>query len=89
MVWNIFPTKSRISFSILSSPTDISCSLCSFPTDSMLHLFFTCPIARVVWRNSFWPLDSLALRIDSLSDWLSIILHSKTIGIPISDSHMF
>jgi hypothetical protein len=89
MVWNIFPTKSRISCSILSSPTDISCSLCSFPTDSMLHLFFTYPIARVVWRNSFWPLDSLALRIDSLSDWLSIILHPKTIGIPISDSHMF
>jgi hypothetical protein len=89
MGWNILPTKSRISCCIPSAPTDISCSLCSFPTDSLLHLFFSCPIARVVWRNSFWPLDSLALRIDSLSDWLSIILHPDTIGIPVSDSHLF
>jgi hypothetical protein len=89
MVWNILPTKSRISFSIPSSPTDISYSFCSFPTDSLLHLFFSCPIARVVWKNSFWPLDSLALRIDTLFDWLSIILHPETIGIPISDSHLF
>jgi hypothetical protein len=89
MGWNILPTKSRISCCIPSAPTDISCSLCSFPTDSLLHLFFSCPIARVVRRNSLWPLDSLALWIDSLSDWLSIILHPDTIGIPASDSHLF
>jgi hypothetical protein len=34
-------------------------------------------------------LDSLALRIDSLSDWLSIILHPDIIGIPASYSHLF
>jgi hypothetical protein len=89
MGWNILPTKSRISCCIPSAPIDISCSLCSFSTDSLLHLFFSCLIARVVWRNSLWPLDSLALRIDSLSDWLFIILHPKTIGIPASESHLF
>jgi hypothetical protein len=48
MIWNIIPTKFRISQSMLSTPMDFSCSLCSGPIDSILHLFFACPIARVV-----------------------------------------
>jgi hypothetical protein len=63
LIWNILPIKIRISTSIMNSTMDTSCSLCSFPYDSSCHLFFSCPIARVVWRNSFWPLDILALRI--------------------------
>jgi hypothetical protein len=72
MVWNIVPTKDRISLSI-NSMLDTSCSLCSHSIDSLLHLFFSCPIARVIWRNSFWPLDITALRISTMSDWLNII----------------
>jgi hypothetical protein len=89
MVWNIFPTKFRISQTIQSSHPDTSCSLCSFPFDSTLHLFFSCPIARVVWRQSFWPLDSLALPVSNMTDWLLIILNPATIGIPHTASHMF
>jgi hypothetical protein len=90
MVWNILPTKEHISSAIFSpSVSNSTCSLCSFSTDSLVHLFFSCPIARVVWRNSFWPMDILALRISSMVDWLHIILHPQTIGIPASDSHFF
>jgi hypothetical protein len=53
MVWNIVPKKDCISKSITTSQLDSSCSLCSNTTDSLLHLFFFCPIARVIWRNSF------------------------------------
>jgi hypothetical protein len=60
-----------------------------FSTDSMVHLFLSCPIARVVWRNSLWSLDILALSISSMADWLYIILHPHTIGVPASDSHFF
>jgi len=88
-IWNILPTKTRISASIMSSTLDTSCSLCSFPTDSLFHLFFSCPIARVVWRNSFWPLDILALRISSMVLWLDIIMYPKKVGIPLSDTHLF
>jgi hypothetical protein len=88
-IWNILPTKTRISASILNSTMDTSCSLCSFPTDSLFHLFFSCPIARVVWRNSFWPLDILALRISSMVLWLDIILYLEKVGIPLSDTHLF
>jgi hypothetical protein len=89
MIWNIIPTKIRISSSIPNSTIDTSCSLCSFRTDSILHLFFSCSIARVVWRNSFWPLDILAIRISSMESWLDLILHPRKIGIPSSDHHLF
>jgi hypothetical protein len=88
MVWNIVPTKSRISLSIHSG-LDTSCSLCSNSNNSLLHLFFSCPITRVIWRNSFWPLDILALHISFMFDWLNIILHLEMIGIPLVDTHFF
>jgi hypothetical protein len=89
MVWNIIPTKFRISQSINSTLQDTSCSLCSSPIDSILHLFFFCPIARVVWRQFFWPIDSLALPVQNITDWLLIFLNPATIGIPQTAAHMF
>jgi hypothetical protein len=43
----------------------------------------------VVWRQSFWPLDSLALPVHDMTDWLFIILNPATIGIPQTATHMF
>jgi len=43
----------------------------------------------VIRRNSFWPLESLALHISSMTEWLDIILHPGKIGIPTSGSHLF
>jgi hypothetical protein len=88
MVWNIVPTKTRISLSI-NFGLDTSCSLCSNASDSLLHLFFSCPIVRVIWRNSFWPLDISAFPIASMSDWLNIILHPEPIDITLMDTHFF
>jgi hypothetical protein len=67
MIWNIIPTKYRISHSLPSSQMDTSCSLCVGPIDSIFHLFFSCPIARVVWHQSFWPIDILALHIANMT----------------------
>jgi hypothetical protein len=69
--------------------SDASCCLCSSSTDSLVHLFFSCPIARVIWRNSLWPLDIQALCISYMVDWLQVILHPQVIGIPASESHFF
>jgi hypothetical protein len=89
MVWNIIPTKFRISQTINSIIQDTSCSLCSSSVDSILHFFFYCPIARVVWRQSFWLMDSLALPVHNIIYWLLIILNPVAIGIPQTNSHMF
>jgi hypothetical protein len=73
-----------------STHLDTSCSLCSNLIDSLSHLFFTCPIAHVVWRQSFWPLNSIALNVSNMIDWLLIILNPHNmIGIPQSEAHMF
>jgi hypothetical protein len=90
MVWNIIPTKKRISQSMPSTHLDTSCSLCSNPIDPLSHLFFTCHIACVVWRQSFWPLDSIALNVSNMTDWLLIILDTHNmLGIPQLDVHLF
>jgi hypothetical protein len=89
MIWNIIPSKHRISHSLPSSHLDTTCSLCAGPIDSIFHLFFNCPIARVVWRQSFWPLDITALHIEDMTVWLSIILNPTRIGIPAEDTHLF
>jgi hypothetical protein len=73
----------------MGNDTRNSCSLCSGPIDSILHLFFSCPIARVVWRQSFWHLDILAFNIADMTDWFSIILNPARIGIPLEDFHKF
>jgi hypothetical protein len=90
MVWNIIPTKVWISQSIPSSTTNTSCSLYSFSKYSLLHLLFTCAIARVVWRQSFCPLDTIALNVTNKRDWLLIILNPhRLIGIPQVEVYMF
>jgi hypothetical protein len=33
-------------------------------------------------------MDILALHISSMTDWLNIILHPETIGIPLPESHV-
>jgi ribonuclease HI len=86
---NMLPTKERlcqISIPILDS----SCPLCKLATDSLQRLFFECFFARVVWRHSFWPLDSIALHFDFMSDWVSsIISPGSSVGIPFLDHHKF
>jgi hypothetical protein len=89
MVWNIVPTRDRICKSICSSQLDTTCSLCSHTTNSLIHLFFSCPIAQVIWQHSFWPMDIIVLCISNLSVWLNIVLHPSTIGIPFEDTHLF
>jgi hypothetical protein len=91
MVWNIIPTKVRISLSIPNSIYDTTCSLCSYPVDSLslYHLFFTHPVARIVWQQSFWSLDAIALPVANMIDWIQLILNPCIIGILDSDIRLF
>jgi len=33
--------------------------LCKGPSETIQHVFMECPLARIIWRNSKWPIDSL------------------------------
>jgi hypothetical protein len=66
------------------------CPPCSTEEDSLSHLFFRCIFARVAWRSSFWPLDSLAWSSISLLNWIKGIINPhSTFGIPLTDCHLF
>jgi ribonuclease HI len=88
IAWNILPTKERLGQ--LFPISDIHCPLCNMAEDSLHHLFFDCFFARVVWRLSFWPLDSTAFRFSSMEDWIAAIISpARSLGIPLRDQHKF
>jgi hypothetical protein len=84
IAWNILPTKEHLGQ--LFPISDSYCPLCKMADDSLIHLFFECFFARVVWRHSFWPLDSTAFHFPSMVDWIaSIISLVNTLGISLVD----
>jgi hypothetical protein len=64
------------------------CPLCNVEDDSLSHLFFSSFFARISWRLSHWPLDSLKWSSLSLSDWIKGILTPHN-SFGIADSHLF
>jgi hypothetical protein len=90
IAWDIIPTKARLKAIFPIAPDLSLCPLCKSEEDSLPHLFFKCCFARVAWRSSFWPLDSLAWASLTLPNWIKGILspHS-TFGIPKSETHLF
>jgi hypothetical protein len=54
------------------------------------HLFFRCVFARIAWRSSHWPLDSLKWSFLNLPNWIKGILSPhQSFGIPPDDTHLF
>jgi hypothetical protein len=90
IAWDIIPSKARISLILHITPSNSFCPLCEAEVDSLHHLFFRGIFARVAWRHSFWPLDSLSWNSLSLQSWIKgIILPHLTFGIPKKEAHLF
>jgi hypothetical protein len=90
IAWDIIPTKARLKSIFPISLAVSFCPLCKVEEDSLPHLFFKCCFARIAWRSSFWPLDSLAWASLTLPDWIKGITTSHaSFGIPKSESHLF
>ena len=90
LAWDIVPSKARISLILHIPPSDSLCPLCKSEVDSLHHLFFRCIFARIAWRQSFWPLDSLSWNSFSLPNLIKdIILPHLTFGIPKAEVHLF
>jgi hypothetical protein len=88
IAWNILPTKERLGQ--LFPISDTHCPLCKVAADSLKHLFFDCFYAQVVWRLSFWPLDSTAFHFSSMEAWIAAIISLEhSLGIPLRDQHKF
>jgi hypothetical protein len=89
ITWNILPTKERLDQLFNVNP-NFPCPLCKIADDSLQHLFFGCIFARIVWRHSFWPLDSTKFNFSSMVDWIKLIISSfNSLGISLVNCHRF
>ena len=57
--WDTVHSKSRLNLVFPIPQADLVYLLCNVEEDSHSHLFFRCFFARISWRLSPWPLDSL------------------------------
>jgi hypothetical protein len=90
IAWDILPTKAKLKAIFPIPHLESYCPLYNSEEDSLSHLFFRCIFARVAWRNSFWPLNSLAWSSLSLPDWINGIINPfSSLGIPLADFHLF
>lgn len=90
LAWNLLPTRARIAAAIFQQvPDGASCFLCNEGVDSASHLFLSCPVSCIIWRESPWQV-SLSLHVGgSVFDWISIILEPSVLGIPRGEMHHF
>jgi hypothetical protein len=90
IAWDIVPSKIRLNQVFPINLASLVCPLCKVAEDSLHHLFFSCFFARISWRSSPWPLDSLKWTSLILSDRIKGILTPHSFfGIPLVDSHHF
>ncbi|KAG6629497.1 hypothetical protein CIPAW_14G089200 [Carya illinoinensis] len=54
--WDIPPTRGILK-RFLSSMPSLLCPLCNEQEETLFHLFIECPISRILWRQSRWPLN--------------------------------
>ena len=70
LIWRIatgiLPTKANLAARL--GYGDIQCCLCQEESETLDHLFFSCPTARAIWFGSSWALRSDLLTFNSYQD---------------------
>ncbi|GJT47677.1 RNA-directed DNA polymerase, eukaryota [Tanacetum coccineum] len=78
--WKVFldalPTRINLSLRGIDIPS-IQCPICNLAVESSSHIFFSCPVARKVWRKImiWWELDDPAFH--SYNEWLLWIVNIR------------
>lgn len=67
------------------------CYLCQASTESTAHLFLSCPIVRILWGHSFWPINLHCIQPLNIPEFIIRILlqPNSKLHIPIEDTHHF
>jgi hypothetical protein len=89
--WNILPLRPNIfRFSLQQDPDMLCCPICQGSAESLQHIFLSCPFARILWRNSRWPLDTLAFSSLPFVSWIKAILSPHlALGVPWKEVRNF
>lgn len=79
LIWkvarNILPTKSLFKTAINHNADQILCPLCETQVETLHHLFFNCYFARILWRQSSWPIDISKFNEFPITVWINNILN--------------
>ncbi|KAB1223734.1 hypothetical protein CJ030_MR2G016681 [Morella rubra] len=71
-------------------PNSNTCQLCGAAEETVTHLFLDCPFLLRVWRSGPWPLDLSALGLQSMVDWIKLLLNPITAhNVNPDDEHAF
>ena len=68
---NSLPIKEKLMLRLGSN--DTLCHLCESELESCFHLFFKCPVARVIWLAGRWDLRLDTAPINSCEDIIKVV----------------
>jgi hypothetical protein len=60
---NILPTRASLSRFVPNM--DSSYPICGHQLETLIHLLWTCPLARALWFNSAWGIKTDSFQLDS------------------------
>lgn len=64
--------------------------MCNFAMESLEHIFFTWPIAQLLWHESSWQLAIDAMGERHIGDWIKCVLSpTMHFGIPVEEQMNF
>jgi hypothetical protein len=68
----------------------LCCPFCLGPAETLQHIFFSCPLARLLWLHSKWPLNASAFSALPISEWSQALLRPHDLlGIPLMEVRQF
>jgi hypothetical protein len=66
------------------------CPFCKGPLETLCHIFLECSLARILWKNSSWPLDTVGFSSRPIADWIFAIIYPVDLfGIPTAEVRTF
>jgi hypothetical protein len=68
---NVLPTKDNLAKKL--GITDTDCPLCNEANEIVTHLFFECPVARLIWFGSCWSIRSDTFQVANCVDIVKLV----------------
>lgn len=90
IAWNALPCKVNTHRVAGAREDDLHCPFCLFPAKSVVHLFFECPAACILWFESPCVLNLHELPPRRIGEWILAILDAPaSLNLPVSDGQRF
>uniref|UniRef100_A0A2N9HU89 Reverse transcriptase zinc-binding domain-containing protein n=1 Tax=Fagus sylvatica TaxID=28930 RepID=A0A2N9HU89_FAGSY len=76
LIWriasNVLPTKANLAHRM--GGTALSCPVCKQEDETIIHLFYKCPISRAIWFSNPWSLHSDAFLVTNHKELAMLVI---------------